>query len=129
MDSNPVVTAESCYGTKNKHENTQNNVIEGDIKRETTVDTDQKYQEKVEASTNMLCKLKKIDHLNRFHNNMDVPDVEEVLHVSSYPLLESMGFDTDISDGVTKMRAATILGDIVRLHKCTKNTLKYIDTS
>ena len=60
---------------------------------------------------------------------MDIPAVEEVLHVSSYPLLESMGFDTDISDGVTKMRAATILGEVLRLHKCTKNTLKYIDTS
>ena len=57
---------------------------------------------------------------------MDIPDVEEVLHVSSYPLLESMGFDTDIYDGVTKMRAATILGDIVRLHQCNKYPLKYV---
>ena len=37
-----------------------------------------------------------------------------------------MGFDTDISDGVAKMRAATLLGDIVRLHQRTKNPLKYV---
>ena len=32
-------TAYSCYDTQNKQENTQNNVIEGDIKKEMTVDT------------------------------------------------------------------------------------------
>ena len=52
--------------------------------------------------------------------------MEEVLHVYRYPLIESMGFDTDIYDGFEKMRAATILGEIVRLHQCTKNTLKYV---
>ena len=41
---------------------------------------------------------------------MAIPYVEEVAHVSSYPLLEYMGFDTDISDGVAKMRSATLLG-------------------
>ena len=40
-----------------------------------------------------------------------------------------MGFDTDISDGVTKMRAATILGDIVRLRQRTKNLMKYVHTN
>ena len=40
-----------------------------------------------------------------------------------------MGFDTDISGGVTEMRAATILGDIVRLHLRTKNPLKYVHTN
>ena len=33
-------TSDSCYGTKNEQENTQNNVIEGDTKRYMTVDTD-----------------------------------------------------------------------------------------
>ena len=28
-----------------------------------------------------------------------------------------MGIDTDISDGVAKMRAETLLGEIVRLHQ------------
>ena len=60
---------------------------------------------------------------------MAVPAVEEVLHVSSYPLIESMGFDTDISDGVTKMRAEDLLGEIVRLHQHTKNPLKYVHTN
>ena len=31
-----------------------------------------------------------------------------------------MGFDTDISDKVTKMMSATLLEDIARLHQCTK---------
>ena len=35
---------DSFYGTQNEQENTQNNVIEGDIRRDITVDTDQKYQ-------------------------------------------------------------------------------------
>ena len=37
-----------------------------------------------------------------------------------------MDFDTDIYDGVAKMRAATILGEIVRLHQCTKTPLNYV---
>ena len=37
-------TADSCYGKKNEKENTHNNVIDGDIRRDMTVDTDQKYQ-------------------------------------------------------------------------------------
>ena len=37
-----------------------------------------------------------------------------------------MGFDTDISAGVAKMRAATLLGEIVCLHQHTKNPLNYI---
>ena len=40
-----------------------------------------------------------------------------------------MGFDTAIFDGVAKMRAATILGEIVSLHQCTKNPLKYVHTN
>ena len=40
-----------------------------------------------------------------------------------------MGFDTDISDGVAKMSAATLLGKIVRLHQHTKNPLKYVHTN
>ena len=57
---------------------------------------------------------------------MAIIDVEEVLKMSIYPLLESMGFDTGIYDGFAKLRAATILGDILRLHKFTKNILKYV---
>ena len=55
--------------------------------------------------------------------------MEEVLYVSSYPVLEYMGFDADISDGVAKMRAAALLGDIVLLHQYTKNPLKYVHTN
>ena len=40
-----------------------------------------------------------------------------------------MGFDTDISDGVTKMSADTILGEIVCLHQRTKNPLRYVHTN
>ena len=94
-----------------------------------TVYTDQKYQENVEAAANMLYKLKQRDHLNKGHANMAISAVEEFLHVSSYPMIESVGFDTDISDGVAKMRAAALLGDIVRLHQRTKNPLKYVHTN
>ena len=40
-----------------------------------------------------------------------------------------MGFDTDISDGVAKMRSATILGGIFRPHQRTKNPLNYFHTN
>ena len=80
-------TEESCYGAKNEQENTQNSVIEGDIRREMTVDTDQKDQEKVESAANMLCQLKQRDHLNKWNYDMAIPYVKEVLCVSSYPLL------------------------------------------
>ena len=101
-------------------------MIEGDIRREMTVDTDQKYQEKVEAATKVLCELKQIYQLNKGHDDMAIPYVEEFFHVSSYPLIESMGFYTDISDEVAKMRAATLLEEIVCLHQLTKNMLKYV---
>ena len=58
-------------------------MIEGDIRRETTVDTDQKYQEKVEAAVNMLCQLKQRDRINKGHEEMDIPAVEEVSYVYS----------------------------------------------
>ena len=57
---------------------------------------------------------------------MAITAVEEFLHVSIYPLLEYMVFGTDIYDGVAKMRVATLLGGIFRLHQCTKNPLKYV---
>ena len=98
-----VGTSDSWYGAQNEQENTQNGVIEGDISREMTVNTDQKYQETVEAAANMLFQLKQMDQLNIGHNNMAIPDVEEVSHVSGYPLLKYMGFDTDISDEVEKL--------------------------
>ena len=62
-------------------------MIEGDIRREATVDIDQQYQEKVEAAANMLCQMKQRDHTNKGHDEMDIPAVEEVLNVSSYPLI------------------------------------------
>ena len=40
-----------------------------------------------------------------------------------------MGLDTDISDGVEKMRVAPFLVDIFRLHQRTKNPLKYVHTN
>ena len=92
------------------------------------VDKYQKYQEKVEVAANMLCQQKQRDKVNKRHEEMAIPAVEEVLSVSSYPILESMGFDTDISDGFAKMRSATLLGDIVRLHQRTTNILKYVLT-
>ena len=90
-----------------------------------TVDTDQKYQENFEAAAKILCQLKQIDQLNKGNYDMDILDVEEVAHVSSYHLLEYMGFGTDFSDGVAKMRADTLLGDIFGLYQLTKNLLKY----
>ena len=80
-------TADSCHGTQNEQENTYNNVIEGDMRREMTVDTDQNQQGEVEASANMLCQLKQRVRLNKGHEETDIPYVEEVLHVSSYPML------------------------------------------
>ena len=94
-----------------------------------TVDTDQKYQEIFEASSKMICQMKQRYHLNRGHDEMYKPYEEKFLHLSSYPLLESMGFYTDISDGVAKIRAATILGDIVRLDQRTEKLLKYVHTN
>ena len=43
-------------------------MIEGDIRREATVDIDQQYQEKVEAAANMLCQLKQRDQPNKGHD-------------------------------------------------------------
>ena len=55
MGADCAGTADSCDGTQNKQENSQNNVIEGYIRKDTTVDTDQKYQEEVESTANILC--------------------------------------------------------------------------
>ena len=46
-----------------------------------------------------------------------------------YPLLEYMGFGDDISDGVLKIRAATLLGGIIRLHQRIRNPLNYVHTN
>ena len=40
-----------------------------------------------------------------------------------------MGFDTDISDEVAKIRSTTLLGEIVHLHQRTTNTPKYVHTN
>ena len=77
-------------------------MIEVNIRRDITVDTDQKYQEEVGAAAKILCQLKQRYQLNKGHAYIAIPYVEEVLHVSSQPLIESIGFDTDISDGVKK---------------------------
>ena len=77
-------------------------MIDGDIRIYMTVGTYQKYQEKVEADANMLCQLKQRDHINKLHDKMAVLDAEEVSHVSSYPLIQFMGFDTYIYDGIKK---------------------------
>ena len=84
-----------------------------------TVCIDQKYQDFFEAADNMLCQPKQRYKDNKGHYEMAKPATEEVFHVSSYPLLESMDFDTDISDGVAKMSSSTLLGEIVRLHQRT----------
>ena len=52
-----------------------------------TVDTNQKYQEKVESPDNILCQPKQRDHINKEHDDMYIPYAEEVLYVSSYPML------------------------------------------
>ena len=62
-----------------KKENTQNNVIEGDIRIEMTVETDQKYQEKVEAVAKILCRPKQRYHLNKGNDKVDIPCMEEFL--------------------------------------------------
>ena len=100
------------------------------------VETNQQYQETVELYANVIFQLKQrydklsiyivLCQIKKLRNDMDLPDVEDLVHVSSYPILEYMGFDTGIYDGFAKMRAATILGDILRLHKFTENILKYV---
>ena len=45
--------------------------------------TDQTYQEIVEADSNNMCQLKRVDQLNILYDNMDIPVVEEVMHVYS----------------------------------------------
>ena len=49
---------DSCCGTKSENENTQNNVIEVETRRDMNVLTYQQHQETFEAAANMLCQLK-----------------------------------------------------------------------
>ena len=91
-----------------------------------TVDTYLKHKKNVEADVSMICQMKFIYHMNKGYDEIAIPSMKEVLHVSIYPLLESMGFDTDIYDGVEKIISATLLEDIVRLHQLTKNPLKCV---
>ena len=67
-----------------------------------------------------------IFHIKKVRGSLAITAMEEVVHVSSYPVLEYMCFDTGLTDGFTKMRAATLLGDIVHLHQCTKNLLNFV---
>ena len=85
--------------------------------------------QKKNKKKNMICQLKQRDNTNKGNDYMDVPSVEEVSRMTIYPLIEYMGFGTDVSDGVAKMRAATILGDIFHLHQHTKNLLKDVHTN
>ena len=59
---------------------------------------DQKHQEMFKAVANMICQMKQRYKINKRHDTMDEPSVEEFLHVSIYPILEYMGVDTDIYD-------------------------------
>ena len=103
-----------------------------------TVETDQKYHKTVEADANIFCQMKQradrlafaIIHfyIKKIHGGLDIQAVGGVVYVSSYPLLESMHFYAGISGGFSKMRASTILGDILRPHQCTKNPLNYVNT-
>ena len=68
----------------------------------------------------MLCQLKQIDHLSKGHGEMAITSVEEFFHVYSYPMIESIVFYPYIYDEVAKMRAATLLGEIVHRHQRTK---------
>ena len=77
----------------------------------------------------MLFQLKQIDKVNKGHNKMDITAAERVLHVSSYPMIASMGLDSDMSDEVANMRSATLLGDIACFHQHTKNSLNYVHTN
>ena len=74
------------------------------------VDTDQAYQETVKAAANMLCQMKQryyhlaIEFLfiKKWHDDLAILDVGEVMNVSRYHLLEYMVFDTDIYERVEK---------------------------
>ena len=104
-----------------------------------TVETYQKYQETFESADNSICQLKQrhdwiyidiiICRLRKVHDDMAIPAVEKSRQLSSYLMLEYMVIDNGLSGGVTKNSAATILVDIVRLHKCTKTPPKYVHTN
>ena len=52
------------WEVKNEQKNIQNSVLEEEIRRELTVEIDQKYQETVEVAANILCQMKqRDDHL------------------------------------------------------------------
>ena len=93
----PLVTVDSWYLAQNELKNTQHHVIEAETRRYITEDTDPLYQDTVEEAANMIFQLKQgyyrlvvaiiLFHLNKGRVGMDIPDVEEVAHVSSYDLL------------------------------------------
>ena len=69
-------TEDSCYGTQNEQESTHDNEIERDIRRDMAVYIDNKNQEKVKSADNMFCKMKQRYHLDKGHEDIDIPDVE-----------------------------------------------------
>ena len=70
--------------------------------------------------------LKFLNKINLGNDSLDKPSLEEVDHIYSYPLLGFMGFDTVISNGLSKMREDTHLEDILLLRQCTITSLKYV---
>ena len=62
-------------------------MVKGYSRREMTVDIDQKQQEEFEAAANIIFQLKQRYQINKNHEKMAIPAVEEVLHASSYTQL------------------------------------------
>ena len=88
---------------QNEQKNTQNKFIEGKIRIDIIVETDKQYQEMVEVSDNIIFQLKQRDYwlssviiicqLIKWHDEFYTTTLEDVVCVSSYPMLESMCFD------------------------------------
>ena len=117
--TNHAGTAESWHVTQNLQKNTQSNVVEVEVRRDIIVDKYQQHQGKFYAAVNIIFQLKQRDdwiandiiifQLKKGPNDMAIPALEGVENLSIYLLLEYMGFNTNISDGVKKMRVATLL--------------------
>ena len=70
-----------------------------------------------------------IFQIKKGRDNMDISYVKKIAHVSCYIIMEYMGFDTGLYKGVAKIRVATLLGDIICLHQCTKTVMNYFHTN
>ena len=78
---------------------------------------------------NTPCQLKHIYQLNKLYYEMDIPVVEEVMHVFIHLLLKYIDFNMNISNGFAKVTATTPLVEIVHLYQCNKTPLKYANTN